>query len=155
MKTIFPLFRCLILLDLIILFAGILLLRFLWPTINGERFKMTDYKLPWMAVFLVITLILLFISSFLIWQDIRGFLLKKHPGGGFLITFILLIPVVVLSVAYLQIFSETRSMLFMKAEKNYTLPELLMMENGSPVSDIKMWENKRRPEILKLFTNNI
>jgi len=34
---------------------------------------------------------------------------------------------------------------------DYTLPEILEVQNGKPVSSIEMWENTRRPEILKTF----
>lgn len=33
----------------------------------------------------------------------------------------------------------------------YTLPALLQMENGEPVSTVKEWERKRRPELFSLF----
>jgi len=34
---------------------------------------------------------------------------------------------------------------------SYVLPELLRMENGKPVTDVRTWEAKRRPELMKLF----
>lgn len=37
----------------------------------------------------------------------------------------------------------------------YTLPDVLMMRNGQPVKNIATWEQKRRPEILSLFENNV
>jgi len=33
----------------------------------------------------------------------------------------------------------------------YTLPDPLKLENGKPVRDAKIWEKKRRPEIVKIF----
>lgn len=33
----------------------------------------------------------------------------------------------------------------------YTLPELLRLENGKAVTDVRTWEEKRRPALLKLF----
>lgn len=33
----------------------------------------------------------------------------------------------------------------------YTLPDPLVRANGKAVEDVKTWENKRRPELLKLF----
>ena len=33
----------------------------------------------------------------------------------------------------------------------YTLPDPLVMIDGSPVKTVKDWETKRRPEILELF----
>ncbi|HYV38311.1 MAG TPA: hypothetical protein VE988_21690 [Gemmataceae bacterium] len=39
--------------------------------------------------------------------------------------------------------------------KPYKLPELLKMANGELVQDAKMWFEKRRPEILKLFQTEI
>ncbi|MBX2841151.1 MAG: acetylxylan esterase [Flammeovirgaceae bacterium] len=38
---------------------------------------------------------------------------------------------------------------------NYSLPELLILENGKKVKSVKDWENKRRSEILKLFQNEV
>ncbi|MCP4755930.1 MAG: acetylxylan esterase [Proteobacteria bacterium] len=46
-------------------------------------------------------------------------------------------------------------MLFMKPESNYVLPDLLKMENGTPITDSKSWEQNRRPEILNLFADRI
>ncbi len=34
---------------------------------------------------------------------------------------------------------------------DYTLPDPLVMEDGTPVADRQTWQTKRRPEILKLF----
>jgi hypothetical protein len=41
-----------------------------------------------------------------------------------------------------------------KVEK-YTLPELLVLENGKPVRDAATWNKLRRPEILKLYESQI
>ncbi len=37
---------------------------------------------------------------------------------------------------------------------NYTLPDPLMLANGKPVRDAKTWNEKRRPEIVRLFEEN-
>jgi len=37
----------------------------------------------------------------------------------------------------------------------YTLPDPLTLENGKPVRDAKTWYQKRRPEILRLFEENM
>src|SRR5580704_5240109 len=36
----------------------------------------------------------------------------------------------------------------------YTLPDPLTLANGKPVRDAKTWNEKRRPEIVKLFEEN-
>jgi hypothetical protein len=36
----------------------------------------------------------------------------------------------------------------------YTLPDLLVLANGKPVRDAKTWNEKRRPEIVRLFEEN-
>jgi hypothetical protein len=36
----------------------------------------------------------------------------------------------------------------------YTLPDPLLLLNGTPVSDAKTWNEKRRPEIVRLFEEN-
>jgi hypothetical protein len=36
----------------------------------------------------------------------------------------------------------------------YTLPDPLVLANGKPVRDVKTWNEKRRPEILRLFEEN-
>jgi hypothetical protein len=37
---------------------------------------------------------------------------------------------------------------------NYTLPDPLVLANGKPVKDARTWNEKRRPEIVKLFEEN-
>jgi len=37
---------------------------------------------------------------------------------------------------------------------SYTLPDPLMLANGKPVRDAKTWNEKRRPEIMRLFEEN-
>src|SRR5712692_7015523 len=37
----------------------------------------------------------------------------------------------------------------------YTLPDPLRMENGDPVRDAKMWREKGRPELLRLFETHV
>src|ERR1051326_231306 len=37
---------------------------------------------------------------------------------------------------------------------NYTLPDPLVLANGKPVRDVKTWNEKRRPEIVRLFEEN-
>jgi hypothetical protein len=38
---------------------------------------------------------------------------------------------------------------------SYTLPDPLVMSNGKRVTDARMWNKQRRPEILKLFQTNV
>ncbi len=37
---------------------------------------------------------------------------------------------------------------------SYTLPDPLKLANGQPVRDVKTWNSKRRPEIVRLFEEN-
>ncbi len=37
----------------------------------------------------------------------------------------------------------------------YTLPDPLVLQNGQPVKDAETWRTKRRPEILRLFQENV
>src|SRR5437867_4336254 len=37
---------------------------------------------------------------------------------------------------------------------NYTLPDPLKLANGKPVRDAKTWNEKRRPELVRLFEEN-
>jgi len=37
----------------------------------------------------------------------------------------------------------------------FTLPDVLVLLNGNKVKDAKTWKEKRRPEILKLFEENV
>jgi len=41
------------------------------------------------------------------------------------------------------------------AIKPYVLPELLKLDNGKDVKNIKDWEQKRRPELIQLFTEQM
>lgn len=38
---------------------------------------------------------------------------------------------------------------------DYTLPDLLILQSGAKVTDAKTWNNKRRPEILRLFETQV
>ncbi len=140
MIKILPLLRFLILFDLLLVFATNLLFKFLWPTINGELAKMVGYRLPWMAIFLVIILIFLSTAGFLVALDIKNYLNQQLVKSRLFATVGLLVPALVLGVVFYQIFLESRSMLFMKPELNYVLPDLLKMENGTPITDSKSWE---------------
>src|SRR5450432_1665685 len=37
---------------------------------------------------------------------------------------------------------------------DYKLPDLLKLENGKPVRDAKTWNQKRRPELIRLYEEN-
>ncbi len=37
----------------------------------------------------------------------------------------------------------------------YTLPELLKAEDGTPIDSTELWNTKRRPELLRLFEENV
>lgn len=38
---------------------------------------------------------------------------------------------------------------------DYTLPDLLTLSNGTPITDAATWWHERRPELLRLFTENV
>jgi hypothetical protein len=38
---------------------------------------------------------------------------------------------------------------------SYTLPDPLTLENGQPVTDARAWEQRRRPELLRLFEEHV
>src|SRR5690606_26970852 len=38
---------------------------------------------------------------------------------------------------------------------DYTLPELLKTEKGETVKSVKQWENKRRQQVLALFSDQV
>jgi hypothetical protein len=64
------------------------------------------------------------------------------------IFFIFLILFSSLNMSYAQNYDESKV-------GEYTLPELLITENGQTVSTPEQWENIRRPEILQLFENHV
>jgi hypothetical protein len=35
------------------------------------------------------------------------------------------------------------------------LPDVLVLLNGSKINDVKTWKDKRRPELIKLFEENV
>ena len=37
----------------------------------------------------------------------------------------------------------------------YTLPDVLTAGDGSKVTDVKTWETRRRPELLRLFADHM
>lgn len=41
-----------------------------------------------------------------------------------------------------------------EAVGEYTLPDILTLENGEPVRDAETWYNRRRPELVRLFEEN-
>src|SRR5690606_6173718 len=62
--------------------------------------------------------------------------------------FIFLILFSSLNISYAQNYDESKV-------GEYTLPELLITENGQTISTSEQWENIRRPEILKLFEDHV
>lgn len=55
----------------------------------------------------------------------------------------------------LNVFCQTKFNYNEDAIKPYVLPELLILNNGAKVQTVEDWENKRRPEIMNEFRNEI
>ncbi|WP_020530464.1 alpha/beta hydrolase [Flexithrix dorotheae] len=72
--------------------------------------------------------------------------MKKTAKSLFLITFICLSNLVF--GQFVANYDESKV-------PEYSLPELLVLENGKKVKTAGVWENKRRPEILELFQNEV
>ncbi|MBN1635310.1 MAG: acetylxylan esterase [Deltaproteobacteria bacterium] len=53
------------------------------------------------------------------------------------------------------VLSEAKDQLFMKARQDFVLPDVLALSDGTQVTDAGTWIERRRPEILKLFEEQV
>jgi hypothetical protein len=69
--------------------------------------------------------------------------------------FLSLLPVVVAASAAAFAADRSNTNYNENAVRRYTLPNPLVMNDGSPVRDAAMWTSKRRPELLELFAREM
>jgi len=168
MKTanIFLIFHIFYTVIIALLLVGILLVRDVWRAINTTLIGLTGIRIPWMSVTFVLILILMHAGFILIIADIRRIVSGEPVTASTFVTAgiitvlllsnIFIIPIIAkVSVAgYVPLVTRI-SKLFLRAETGYVLPELLRLSDGSVVTDSTMWIEKRRPEILALFENEV
>ena len=159
-------FHCAYSANIALLMVGVLSVRQFWQPINDELINITRIGIPWMPITFALTLLFLFVGLLLLVQDI-GIPAPNEPLGAGKLTTGGLITILVLSNAfiipilwkvsiagYVPLVSRLSSVL-VKAEKNYVLPEPLRLSDGTEVADADMWMEKRRPEILALFEDEV
>jgi len=152
--------------NIALLLLGVLLVRNVWRPINSTLIGITGIRIPWVSATFVLTLILMHFGFVLITADIRKIVIGEPltasnlVTGGLIAVLILsnafIIPIVVkVSVAgYVPLVTRI-SRVFLRAKKDYVLPELLRLSDGTAVTDSAVWMEKRRPEIRTLFENEV
>ena len=152
--------------NIAILFVGVLLVLDVWRPISETLADITGIKIPWMPVICALILLLLLIGIFLIGRDVRGIAQEESPTMStwattgliiaLILTNVIVIPIVarVSVMGYVPLVTRVSKMLI-RAEKEYVLPELLRNSDGTETTDRNIWMEKRRPEILTLFEDEV
>jgi hypothetical protein len=77
-------------------------------------------------------------------------MLKNQNQLKWSLTFVLLIS------SFVQVWAQNQNVNYDEAKvPKYVLPDPLILSNGTKVTDAQTWMEKRRPEILKLFEDNV
>ena len=152
--------------NIALLLIGVLLVRDVWRPIGGALIDATGIRMQWMPVIFTLILLFLLIGLLLVARDIWKIALGRPlaPGklatGGLIAVLIIsnasIIPIVtrVSVMGYVPLITQVVRVLI-RAETDYVLPELLCLSDGTEVVDRNMWIEKRRPEILALFEDEI
>ncbi len=137
-------------LELAIITWIIFRLRYIWPDINEVVTGATGIMVNWVLLILLVTalagifLIYLLLSDLLLRVPVALWLGKIVPAVIFVIWTGLLGALI----------SETGEFIFPRAEKGYTLPDLMTAADGAGVSTPEEWES-RRAEILRMFEEHV
>jgi hypothetical protein len=152
--------------NMALLLVGILLVRNEWRPISEALVDIIGIKMPWMPVIFGLILSLLLIGLLQVGRDVKGLAQGGSPTSsawataGFLVSLVLLnvlvIPIIVrVSIAGYVPFVTRISKTVLRAETDYVLPELLRSSDGTEIDDPALWREKRRPELLALFENEV
>ncbi len=150
--------------NIALLVAGVLLVRDERRAINAVLSDMTGIGTNWFLIIFTLILLFLLVGLFLVARDI-GRMTQASPLAagkievGALIAVLILsnavvMPIVSQAGSYIPIVTRVRKAL-LKPETDFILPNPLQMSDGVEVVDEKMWMEKRRPEILALFEDEV
>ncbi len=159
-------FHILYIANLAFLLVIALLIRESWQPINDFLNNAAGTRLQWMTIVSSMVLFFLLIGLFRVAHDVirmppkRTFFGERFTDMGLVVALIIsnacLLPIFwrVSIVGYVPLVSRV-SRALLRAETDYALPELLRLSDGTEVVDAAMWTEKRRPEILGLFTDEV
>jgi (4-O-methyl)-D-glucuronate---lignin esterase len=125
--------------------------RWLWPDMNNFISDAVGIQANWILIILALISLGGIYLLTLLYKVIDSYRkgMKKSIGiTGWIIPLLTALTAVALSMV---IFDEAGSLLFSKPVKEYTLPPVLQLSDGTPVEDIRMWDEIRRDEIIGLF----
>ncbi len=144
-----------ILLPIIMFLVLVIGNRWLWPDMNSFISDAVGSKANWTLIILsLISLgaIYLLILIYQILDSHRKGIIKPIRITGRIIPITTALAAVAFSIV---IIDEAGSVLFSKPVKEYTLPPVLQLSDGTHVEDISTWEDIRRDEIIGLFNEYV
>jgi hypothetical protein len=148
-------FFILLLCNVLVFAVTVLLLRYIWVDINDFLIAATGIVANWILGILIITLL---IFSYLLCKGIismRNWMRGLPINIGLFAKTFSVIIFIVWNAMFGLLISEAGEFIFLSAEENYSLPDPLICSEGQKVRTVYDWENKRRPELLRLFSEQV
>ena len=130
-------------------------LRYIWIDINDFLIGTIGIVANWIGIILIITgviiLYLLIAVIITVKSWIRGVPLNIGPFAKTCSVIIF----IVWNAMFGLLLSEAGEYIYFSAEENYLLPDPLLCADGKRVIGAARWQEKRRPEILRLFSEQV
>ncbi|MGL1891612.1 MAG: hypothetical protein OCD02_08295 [Spirochaetaceae bacterium] len=129
--------------------------QWLWPDMNKIVGEAVGIQVNWILIILaLISLGGIYLLTLL--YKVIDFNRKGIIRPVRIIRLIIPVLTALTSVALsMVIFDEAGSLLFSKPVKDYTLPPVLQLADGTTVEDIAVWDEIRRDEIISLFNEYV
>ncbi|MBF9019012.1 MULTISPECIES: hypothetical protein [unclassified Oceanispirochaeta] len=129
--------------------------RWLWPDMNKFITDAVGVQMNWILIILTLISLGGIYLLILIYQVIDSYRKEKIRTIGIAARIIPALSSLAAVALSLLIIGEAGSLLFSKPVKEYTLPPVLQFSDGTPVEDIRMWDEIRRDEIISLFNEYV
>lgn len=129
--------------------------RWLWPDMNKFITDAVGVQVNWILIILTLISLGGIYLLTLIYQVIDSYRKEKVRPIGIAARIIPALTSLAAVALSMVVIGEVGSLLFSKPVKDYTLPPVLEFSDGTPVEDIRMWDEIRRDEIISLFNEYV
>ncbi|MEA3421881.1 MAG: hypothetical protein U9Q97_09440, partial [Acidobacteriota bacterium] len=109
----------------------------------------------WVLIILILTIIIIGYALFLVINAVRRYRHGMPVSPGIIHIVLSIIILLIWNTMFGLVLSEAGNQLFLKARKDFVLPDPLVLSDDTRVTDAKTWMERRRPEILRLFEENV